>query len=420
MKCGFYMIGQKKEIDYSKAFAPNPGIGGTQYLFLTIPYYLQKKYKDIEVTYICEYPESMPVDLKSYYAKNFEECLEVCKRENIEILIIRGPYITSQHSQLIDKYKQKTIVWSHNSENYSSVKLMEKTKYIIKNVCVSKEQFDHLLDTNLYSKSCYIYNALDFKDYIVSNEINSKKICYIGNLLPDSGYINLLRSWIKVKKAGCDGKLYIIGNNKLYSDDLLSKYRRKFAKQKKVEERVLNSEITKDSVIFLGLQRGVDKIKEMGSSYIGIANITPTGETFGLGVVEFEALGVPVVSLNKYGIRDTVLDGSTGILASNKKDLSKEILKLYNNKLVHDKLKNNGENFVRDKFDINTVVDEWHRLLSNPLEYCNELNCTERFSYDCKWFIYINAKFRKVFRFAPNHLYYVSLFKRLKKVLDLL
>lgn len=119
----------------------------------------------------------------------------------------------------------------------------------------------------------------------------------------------------------------------------------------------------------------------MSESTIGIANITPTGETFGLAAIEFQALGVPVVSINKVGLKETVKSNETGILVNKKKDLADAIISLLIDKDKTNQLSINAKDFVRRNFDIKFIVKDWI-VLFNSLPNTSLKTCQSSFSDD--------------------------------------
>ncbi len=425
-KISFYLDQMKDGIDYSNPWNVNPGIGGTPYLFWTLSYFIHKFSKKLDVYLFCEDCTRLPQDMNLRKASSMEEFILQSKKENIDFAIIRGPIIKKNILELIESVKLKTVVWSHNFENYISTKYLAKCEYVVKNVCVSKEQLELLLDTDLYRKSTYIFNGMCFDDYQdIKCPKNETKICYIGNLYPGSGYESVIKAWPKVEQTCPGAQLYIIGGNDLY---LKSKIKglcsnKSFSNlEKLIHKNLYNGENVKNNVHFLGVMGGKEKLLEMGSSAIGIANLTYSGETFGLSAVEFEALSVPVISVNKYGIRDTVDNNNTGILVDSHEKLSDAIALLFHDENLREALAKHSFNFVDSKFNYLTIVHEWEKMFENIYES----NCAiqkERYNYDGKKMILLIYKFKKYFKYIPSHLFYKYLsyyFKRIFQKLNLI
>lgn len=352
-----------------------------------------------------------------------EDAFKICGKQEIDYLIIRGPYIKDSIDKLIKWYSQKTIVWSHNLENYPSIRKMQNNPYIIKNVCVSNEQLYWLKDTKLYKKSTYIYNGVCFNEYKTIYEHKKKfRMCYIGNLYPRSGIETVASMWKIIHKKIPTAELWIIGGNNLYNTNVMRKsYSKKsFARL----DRVIKQAFYKDGkldedVHFTGVLRGRDKLKIMASAQVGIANVTDAGDTFGLGVVEFQALGVPVVSIGKYGMLETVKDGSTGILVNNRKQMAEAIVRLLNNPSVLKSVSENTTAFVCDRFEIKYVVDEWYKFLNDPDEYNANIFENSRM-YNGKYFLKCNSCLKEKIglRWLPSTLFYKYINYLFKRILE--
>lgn len=425
MRIAFYLDSIKDGIEYKDPTIPNPGIGGTQYMIWTLSYYLQKKYEDVQVLLFAEKTEDLPTNMERHIAESTIECIEKCKENMVDYLILRGPFLKDEVIQAIDFHGVKVIVWSHNFENYISSKKISKCKNIIRNICVSYEQYDLLRDNELQVKSQVIYNGLNFDPY---REINQKpfryRVCYIGNLYPQSGYETLANAWLEIEKNCPQVELYIIGGNNLYNKDKMSgAYSSKAFKrlQKKIEFAFMDhNKKPKPNVHFMGVMGGTEKLKLMASAYVGIANLTVAGDTFGLSAVEFEALGVPVVSINKYGIRETVKNEKTGLLVSKRNELSKAVLQLLSDANLHDYMVKNCRNFVIDNFDINIITNKWYDILMNLNAKCPKIYRDSYFDYNNKKIIIINSKLKKIkiFHNIPSILFYKYLIYGAKRMLQ--
>lgn len=425
-KLSFYLDQMKEGIDYSNPWSVNPGIGGTPFLFWTISFFIHEFSEELEVYLYCEDCARLPQKMNLRHATSMEDFIKKSKNDGIDYAVIRGPVIKKEILKLIDSIEQRTIVWSHNFENYISSKRLSSCKNIVKNVCVSKEQLELLLDTDLYKKSTYIFNGMCFDEYKdLKCEKDKTKICYIGNLYPGSGYESVIKSWPHIEKKCPGAQLYIIGGNDLY---LKSKIKglcsqKSFSNLDKLVHKYLyDGESVKSNVHFLGVMGGIEKLSEMGSSAIGIANLTYSGETFGLSAVEFEALSVPVVSFNKKGIRDTVENNKTGLLVDSPKLLSKAVSLLYNDDKMRESLSEESIQYVVNKFDYKIIVREWEKMIEK-IDEPNTLVEENRYTYDRKKRILIIYKIRKVFKFVPSHLLFEYLkycFKRVFQKLNLI
>lgn len=85
-------------------------------------------------------------------------------------------------------------------------------------------------------------------------------------------------------------------------------------------------------------------------------------EGFGNVIIEASAMKLPVIASDIPGCRDTLVDGTTGILIRSKdiSSLEKALTTLIENPSERERLGNNGFNWIRDNFDRRVV---WEKLL---------------------------------------------------------
>lgn len=409
MKIAFYLDDIKNGIDYSCPDSANPGIGGTQFLIWELSYYMTK-YSNNEVVLFAPQYANFNEDMNTIVMPNIIECVLYCKENFIDYLIIRGPSVSKKIIEIAEKENVKLIVWSHNFEAYTNIYCTLKSDSVKRNICVSNEQLDLLLDTDIYYKSRYIHNGISFKDFdnIKVKKVNNR-IVYIGNLYPNSGYKQMAKAWTKIKKQIPDAELFIIGGNNLYNTSVFkSEYSKTTQRRlnKVIKKHLYDGKVPKKDVYFKGVLGGKEKLEVMASASVGVGNITDAGETFGLSVVEFEALGIPVVSVNYRGVRETVINKKTGILVKKANKISDAIVYLLKHNEVMRSYGKNAKLFVRKNFDIINIVSDWDKMLNN-IEKCEIIKENKsRFGYDGKRIIYCNYKIRKFLKFIPPISFY--------------
>lgn len=419
MNVSFYLSGAKHEMNTKNALEPNPGLGGTQFMVWYICYLLSLQ-EDIKVSL---YTRQKDVDIpfvKTYHVINFEDFLSQCKNRNTDICVFVGHHINVKEIDLIDKYEIKSVVWSHTFETYKQINKYSKSKYIIRNVCVSKQQMLRIQDHKIFNKSTYIYNTVNpgnYSDFITNHKDTTKTITYLGNLYPNSGIEQLAKIWKKIERKSKSVKLVIIGGNELYN----MKYKFTKLEKKKFDRLIQNSfydkkGFLKNNVEITGVLKGYDKIKKMSQSTIGIANITPTGETFGIAAIEFQLLNVPVFSIKKLGLNDTVDDKKTGFLYKNYNKLAKKIIDFLNDR-AYEKNKPNGYDFISTKFNPKDMTEQWVNLLYNIYEnkkiYRNE-HSYENFKLLKKIYYICRLKVRII----PPYIFFGYFAFKVKRVLQ--
>ena len=93
-------------------------------------------------------------------------------------------------------------------------------------------------------------------------------------------------------------------------------------------------------------------------------------EGFGVSVLEAAATGVPAITSNVGGLQEVNVHNKTGlILEKNSPDiLAKNILRLFKNKNLAERLGKNGRAHVEEKFNwidnLNKMIDIYHKLLA--------------------------------------------------------
>lgn len=423
MKVAFYLDNKSHtDIDYSKPENGNPGIGGSQYMFWIISYYLQKKHSEIDVYLLAENVDQMPTAMKTRRVNDIIDVVRVSKECDVDILIVRGPYLNDEFYNEIERTSIKCIVWSHNFENYENANFIAKNTSIKRNVCVGKEQYDRLRDHDIFNKSTYIYNTITLDLY---NNIRVDKIpnsiCFIGSLYKVKGFGKLAKIWPEIEKRVSDPQLFVFGGGNLY--DKKAKMGKYGLAEEKFEKSFIKYLIDKngkikDNVHFMGVVGGKEKLELMKKSCVGVVNPTGKGETFCIGAIEFEALNVPVVTIRKYSLVETVGDKITGLLFKNDREFVKNVVALLNDNDLRESIEKNGNEFVKNKFDLDNIVNQWYNLLLdvyNDVEQKQNLQCDNMWN-NRKWLREINRKIQKLLPFMPSVLWYESLPGKVKKL----
>lgn len=124
---------------------------------------------------------------------------------------------------------------------------------------------------------------------------------FIGRITSDKGVNELFSSFKMLVENGCESYLMIVGN--IESDETIDKDLYHWAK-------------TSDNVIFVGYTNVVEQYLSAMDVYV----LPSYREGFGMGVIEAEAMGVPVIVTDIPGPIDAMLDGKTGLTVP-KKDI---------------------------------------------------------------------------------------------------
>lgn len=417
MKVFFYFDNlKKKDIDFSVPENGNPGVGGTEFMIWSISYYLNLYFNDIDIYLLAPVIDKLPKNIKCIKCDSIYDSVKFADKMKSDILVLRGAHCReSELFDLIDNLKVKTIMWCHNFEQYDYLKLANRTKYIKRNICVSKEQYDRLRDHSILKKSDYIFNAIDcsiYENKISCEEKKDNIICYLGAIRPFKGFHKLAEIWPRIEEKIPDCKLYVIGSGKLYDENVtLGQYG---IAEKKYEDMFIKYLLDehgkiKSNVKFFGDLSHNDKIRIMSQAKVGVLNPIARDETFCISAIEFEVLGVPVVAKKTYGLLNTVKENYTGFLIKNNNELIEAILKILKNNSLMIDMGNNAKEYVKDNFDIKDICKEWRRVfyeVHNDIDNISELKSN---NYDCdlKWLREINRQIKKI-----------SIFKQIPAILE--
>ena len=147
--CGF----QGKDI--TEPWRGNPGIGGTQFCFAMLMYYLLRQ-TNYEI--VCYHLRNnyLPKGIQSKIVTSELDAIMNAVNDNVDIFILKSP-TDPKVFELIDCLKLKTISWAHNYLIGKTIQLHKETKYIRRIVFVGKQEYDRYIDCELIDKSTFIY-----------------------------------------------------------------------------------------------------------------------------------------------------------------------------------------------------------------------------------------------------------------------
>lgn len=347
----------------------NPGIGGSHYMQILLAYCLTQRYQEMEVTmYVTAY-QRFPCGISCRQVEGIEDALCQMKKDRCHVLILSNWLDVvgtgTEVLGLIEKYRMKTIVWAHIFMNYEQYACMSASKYIRLFVCLGKQQLEMMRGLKLYGKSTYINYAVP--PVHTYRQVHDKKIVvYVGALYPYKGFHILAKYWKYIKKKVDNAQLWVVGSAKLYGDHVqLGKYGIAEPGYEKMLVQYLRGmgRGIDSSVHFFGNLAGSDKEKIVSQATVGIFNPCGRSETFGLSGVEFEAMGIPVVSIYRNSSLDIIKHKETGLLYKDEKDFPEYIIKLLNDSEYNQRLGKRAHDYVMEEFKQEKMIDEWHEAI---------------------------------------------------------
>ena len=359
-----------KNVDLRFPELGNPGVGGTQFTTIATAYYLQKYHADlIEPILLTSSTELLPPALPAHIASNCVDALAKSESLGCDIFVFKSRNSNDPIYQHLAKTKVKAIARSNNTPDFGGLTAIAQCEAIKAHVCVGHEQLDLLRDRPIFAKSTRIFDLFNGDNFAPQKAIDkqSNTVVFIGNIIHPKGFHHLARVWPEIVKQKPDAKLIVIGSGKLYNrnsklgawqiaeEEYESTYIRPFLGDEKGNPM--------PSVNFIGLL-GLEKIEVLQNADLGVVNPSGFTEVCPGSALEIQACGTPVVSGAKWGLLDTVINGKTGLLGHNDRDLIKNIVYLLDNPTTAKEMGKNGIEFVDRNFSPQKICQQWLDLFT--------------------------------------------------------
>lgn len=420
MKIGFLF--EDKGIKDKNLLNPqlgNPGIGGTEFMFIILAHYLIEMYSDIEITFFRQGNELINEKINIVRIHNTTDLFDCSDLNKMDIMIVNSKIIDDVLAAYIKDSHTKYIMWGHNYLSAHQANLIADCPNIIRMVFVGHQEYDKYIDHRIIKKSTYIYNMFNSSLPELYRNIDYKPyITYVGSLTRPKGFHILAKYWKQVISEVPEAELHVIGSGNLYSDsDSLGKYGIAIEDYENEFMPYLTDEKGNilPSVKFHGVM-GQEKVNIYHNTAVGIINPSAETETFGIGAVEMAACGIPVVTRRMYGLIDTVSNKETGLLFDKYDDFPKYIIKLLKDKELNNIYGKNGIKFVKT-FSPEIITEQWYKLFNNIIENksVKVISAKDNFFVDNKWLRVVNYYIKKMLPFLPSVIEATDFVKGLKK-----
>ncbi len=341
---------------------------------------------DWDITFICNYDPDFEKSLPDYIhyipvfmergisilgIKAMFEMKKIFKREKFDLIQYSTPN-ASLYASIAGKLTRIPVrlycQWGMVFVGFSGIKrwiFKQEEKFVCKlSTWIepdSKSNLDFAHSEKLYSpnKGAVIWNgsasgvSLDKFDISkkdeyrekIKNEYNIPKNAFVygfvGRITRDKGINELLSAYKQIKFE--DSYLMLIGNEEI--DD-------------HIDENLYNWSKNDDHVIYTGATNIVEQYLSAMDCYI----LPSYREGFGMGVVEAEAMGIPVIVTNIPGPTDAMIDNETGIVVkkADVETLKTAMLKMKNDSKFCIKCGNNSINFAKNNFEQKQL---FHKIL---------------------------------------------------------
>lgn len=377
MNIGFYFFDKGLSgVDCSRPDLGNPGVGGTQYCFLLLIYYILRfDPKSYRVRVYCSSDCFFPQGVEKVLVEDIFEGLTESKRRGDDFIIIKDNK-DQQLARFIDKLRHRIVIWGHNFYFGDYADWVAKSPSVIANVFVGRQQYDRYIDHPICDKSLFIYNMVPDVVGEKKRDNDGKTVVYLGALIPEKGFLVLAKMWKYILKKVPMARLQVIGGGNLYSRNC--SLGRMGIADKLFEEEFFpylseEGELL-PSVTFQGILGG-EKYEVFLSSSVGVVNPSARTETFGMGAIEMNCAGLPVVTLGKNGYPDTIENGVTGYLCHSYKGIADKIVFLLTHDEVNERLGIQAKEQV-SRFSPKNIMPLWFNLFEQIAQ--NKLIITYR------------------------------------------
>jgi len=372
MRAGFFLDNMSiPEVDLTRPQRGNPGIGGTEYRFAALPWAMNEFGEGRhEPILLAPHLERLPPTVASHHCPSVFDAPAICREHGIAALVFRPWSCARSMKRLADELVRCDVVglaWAGNALDPATFKVFAKHPGLWAYVSVGREIIDYYRDLPIVYKSTYIYNGVRTRGVEVKTDYADDPpiLMYMGSLIPAKGFARLARLWPRVREVHPSAQLHVIGSGQLYDRSLPlgplgladADFERQFLPPLLDASGDLDPSVTFHGIV------GVQKYAMLRRASVGVANPTGETETFCAAAVEFQIVGVPVVSAAEGGLLDTVVHGETGLLCRTDAELVDAITTLLGDPQRRRAMGEKAAAFARERFTFERAVAGWLKLL---------------------------------------------------------
>lgn len=424
MNISFYLQNKNiSDVDCSNPMRGNPGIGGAEYMFITIPFYLwQMKDNSHRIMLMANSIKHLPHHNNCIQVESDDDLRRSVIEHSIDAVVLR---YSLANLNIIEDFPSNVMVimWAHNFIKRTELSRLAKNRRITCIVCVGDEQLQMYRDHQAFYKSVVIYNGYPVNYFIrtqscdiVPFEDRRNEVTFLGNLVDYKGFHLLAKAWKKILESVPDAHLNVIGGSKLY--DRNQKLGIWGIAEESYENMFMPHLLGDDgklfpSVTFHGVM-GNEKAVILNRTKVGVPNPSGISETFCIAALEMQLYGDIISTINYGGFKDTVY--KTGDLYKTPDELAESIVRQLKKT---DNDYSGALDFVKS-FDFSTVSKRWIELFDTLQQAGNigsilKPNPTKEYRI-AEW----NRKFKRIIPFGrllPSSMFYKSIFNRISSLL---
>lgn len=342
--------------DLSSPELGNVGVGGTDFLFGSIPHELSRRgVAHVSVlhangnnrlsTLVSDIVPPDGVTLNAHLAQ---------VSITFDFVVMRPGAKMVEWVQALPP-QVRVIAWAHNHLRAGMLTWLGAERRVVAVVNVGREQLSLTRLSACYAKSTWIDNPV-YPEMAQAGATRTCRAVYMGALVPAKGFLALARMWPAIKDLAPQAELDVIGSADLYGAVSASG-------QRYIDKvhQALGREPQRLGVHFLG-RLGVEKSGVLAGALVGLPNPTGFTETSCLSALEMSSAGLALVVPHRWGYCDTVNPRLSGVYATSRQAYVQKVAALLNQPERAKALGESGRQWVSEHFSYDNVCAEWQAL----------------------------------------------------------
>ena len=334
----------------------NPGIGGTEFVFLAVAALLQEGAEPLLLL-----TRDQPVaGLKAVeVVDDLAQALQAAQIWGAAFLVFRPGVLAPADWPALEHSPLPLVAWLHNLGCLDQART-EALPALRAWVLVSGAQLDFFRHSRLSRQAVVIPNPVLVPAAGVRSRqtaLAARDLAYVGAITPFKAFHRLAAQWGAIARACPEARLRVFGGADLYGQ--------RSGEQRTPYEihcrRLLEASGAADRVRFEG-SCGLERYGQLDSVAVGVVNPSGADETFCLSAAELSLCGIPVVSARRHALVQTVPHQVAGLLARNDAELAAQCIQLLRDPEQAWQLGAQGHDHAAQAFSVEAVRAGWLAL----------------------------------------------------------
>jgi glycosyltransferase involved in cell wall biosynthesis len=342
--------------DLSRPEQGNVGVGGTDFLFSSVPHELAKTCPgQIAVLHTNAANRLSPLiqEVLVPPGGRIDETLKWAAAE-FDLIVARPSESMMQWVAGLPA-SARVVAWAHNHLRGRMLNWLGHEPRIVAVVNVGREQMLLTRLSAAYGKSTWIDNPV-YSSPACAVVDRAPRAVYMGALVSSKGFHRLARLWPRIRQAVPEAGLDVIGSTDLYgaSGAVGERYMARI-------QQCLQPDAQSLGVTFHG-KLGVSKHEVMSRALVGLPNPTGFTETSCLTALEMSSAGLAIVAPRRWGFCDTVSPLHSGRLTGSDAAYVRAVVRLLRDPAGTQALGQSGRQWVAEQFAYACICERWFEL----------------------------------------------------------